>query len=49
MHQNVAAGRPTEVEIFAGHVVDLGERHGIATPYNLSVLWILRATRPPRP
>lgn len=49
MHQDVAAGRPTEVEIFAGHVVELGSRHGIPTPYNQSVLWILRAGRPARP
>ncbi len=47
--QDVEAGRPTEVEIFAGRVVALGAAHGIPTPYNQSMLWILRdrATRPP--
>ncbi len=42
MHQDVEAGRRTEVDIFAGRVVALGERHGIATPYNQAMLWILR-------
>ncbi len=28
------AGRKTEVEIFAGAVVELGRRHGVATPVN---------------
>lgn len=47
--QDVEAGRPTEVEIFAGRVVALGAAHGIPTPYNRSMLWILRdrSTRPP--
>lgn len=43
MHQDVAAGRPTEVDIFAGRVVASGARHGIATPYNQAMLWILRS------
>ncbi|XVX19592.1 ketopantoate reductase family protein [Actinomycetota bacterium] len=43
MRQDVEAGRPTEVEIFAGRVVSLGERHGIPTPHNQTMLWILRA------
>ncbi|WP_242338257.1 MULTISPECIES: ketopantoate reductase family protein [unclassified Anaeromyxobacter] len=34
MLQDVEAGRKTEVEIFAGAVVELGRRHGIATPVN---------------
>ncbi len=42
MHQDAAAGRPTEVETFAGRVVALGAKHGIPTPYNQTVLWILR-------
>ena len=43
MHQDVLAGRPTEVDIFAGRVVELGERHGIPMPHNQTMLWILRA------
>ncbi len=42
MHQDVEAGRRTEVDIFAGRVVALGEQHGIPTPYNRAMLWILR-------
>lgn len=43
MHQDVLAGRPTEVDIFAGRVVELGGRHGIPVPHNQTMLWILRA------
>lgn len=43
MHQDVLAGRPTEVDIFAGEVVALGSRHSIATPYNQAIQWILHA------
>ncbi len=41
MYQDVLAGRPTEVDIFAGRVVALGARHGIPTPYNQTMRWIL--------
>ena len=41
MLQDVLAGRPTEVDIFAGRVVALGARHGIPTPYNQAMHWIL--------
>lgn len=34
MFQDVEAGRKTEVDMFAGTMVQLGEKHGIATPYN---------------
>lgn len=34
MLQDVEAGRKTEVELFAGTMVRLGEKHRIATPYN---------------
>lgn len=44
MHQDVLAGRPTEVDTFGGRVVALGERHGIPTPVNRTVARILRAT-----
>lgn len=42
MHQDVVAGRRSEVESFAGRVVALGVTHGIPTPYNQALLWILR-------
>jgi 2-dehydropantoate 2-reductase len=34
MLQDVEAGRKTEVELFAGTVVELGRRHGVPTPVN---------------
>ena len=34
MFQDVEAGRKTEVEMFAGTVIELGIRHGVATPVN---------------
>lgn len=34
MLQDVEAGRKTEVDAFAGVMVELGKKYGIATPYN---------------
>ncbi len=34
MFQDVEAGRKTEVEMFAGKLIELGKRHGIPTPVN---------------
>jgi 2-dehydropantoate 2-reductase len=34
MFQDVEAGRKTEVEMFAGNVIELGKRCGVATPVN---------------
>ncbi len=34
MLQDVEAGRKTEVEMFAGHIIKLGEKYNIPTPYN---------------
>lgn len=34
MLQDVEAGRPIEIEDYAGTVIRLGEKHGIATPVN---------------
>lgn len=34
MLQDVEAGRKTEVEIFAGKVIEMGKKHNIPTPYN---------------
>ena len=42
MLQDVDAGRPTEVEIFAGTVCRLGRLHGIPTPANDRALLELR-------
>ena len=46
MLQDVEAGRPTEVEMFAGKVVALGREHGIATPVNAALRHILRVLTP---
>jgi 2-dehydropantoate 2-reductase len=42
MLQDIQAGRKTEVDNFAGKVVDLGKQYGITTPVNKTVLWIIR-------
>jgi len=34
MHQDVAAGRTTEIEFICGHVVRTAAKHGIPTPFN---------------
>ena len=34
MHQDILAGRKTEVDIFAGEIIKLGKKFGIQTPYN---------------
>lgn len=41
MLQDVEAGRKTEVEMFAGKVVELGAVHGIPTPVNETLLCII--------
>jgi 2-dehydropantoate 2-reductase len=43
MLQDVEGRRETEVDIFAGTVVDLGERYGVPTPVNRTLLTIIRA------
>lgn len=42
MLQDVEAGRKTEVEMFAGKVVRLGQQYNVPTPINETVLRILR-------
>jgi len=41
MHHDLQAGRPLEVRWLAGGVVELGRRHGVATPLNRAVADIL--------
>ena len=43
MAQDAIAGRPSEVDVFAGRVCELGERHGIATPVNRLLRQLLKA------
>jgi len=42
MLQDVEARRKTEVEIFAGKVIELGERYGVPTPVNRTIYQIIR-------
>ena len=43
MLQDIEAGRKTEVELFAGHVVALGAHHRVPTPVNAAILKIIKA------
>jgi 2-dehydropantoate 2-reductase len=43
MLQDIEAGRKTEVEMFAGKVMELGQTYGIPTPVNQTLFYILRA------
>lgn len=43
MYQDVKSNRPTEVDIFAQTLCQMGEALGIDTPANRNVLMILRA------
>ncbi len=42
LHADHAAGRPTEIDLRNGVVVDLGRRHGIPTPYNDMAVTLLK-------
>ncbi len=42
MLQDIEAGRETEVDIFAGKVVELGQQHGIPTPVNEMLLHAIK-------
>lgn len=42
MLQDIEAGRKTEVEIFGGKVVALGQEYGLPTPVNQTVLHIIQ-------
>ncbi len=43
MYQDIAAGRKTEVEMFAGKLIELAEQHGIEVPVNRVLYSLLRA------
>jgi len=42
MLQDVEAGRKTEVEMFAGKVIELGKRHGAPTPINQGLFDLIK-------
>jgi 2-dehydropantoate 2-reductase len=41
MLQDIEAGRKTEIEMFAGKVVELGQKHSIPTPVNETMLRLI--------
>lgn len=43
MCQDVLAGRKTEVEMLAGEMMELGHRHGVATPVNEAFYNLIKA------
>jgi 2-dehydropantoate 2-reductase len=43
MAEDLAAGRPIELDAFSGYVIALGERHGVATPATRLVHGLLAA------
>jgi 2-dehydropantoate 2-reductase len=42
LHADRAAGRPMEIDLRNGVVVELGSKHGIATPYNDMAVSLLK-------
>jgi len=42
MLQDIEAGRKTEVDIFAGKIVELGKTHDVSTPVNQTLLQVIR-------
>jgi 2-dehydropantoate 2-reductase len=42
MLQDVEAKRKTEVEMFAGKVIELGKKHGIPTPINQTLYRLIK-------
>jgi 2-dehydropantoate 2-reductase len=43
MLQDIEGGRKTEVDSFAGTMVELGRRAGVSVPLNEAMLLIIRA------
>lgn len=43
MLQDVLAGRKTEVDMFAGVIIELGKKHNIKTPYNTVLKGLIEA------
>ena len=42
MAQDVSRGTPTEIESITGAIVDLGQKHHVATPTNEALLFLMR-------
>ena len=42
MRQDVAAGRPTEIEVITGAIIRAADRHGIAVPVNRTIYALIK-------
>jgi 2-dehydropantoate 2-reductase len=42
MQEDVQRRRPTEIELLNGELTALGARHGVETPYNSRVLYLVK-------
>lgn len=43
MLQDVEARRRTEIDVINGAIVEAGRRHGVPTPHNESMVWLIRS------
>jgi len=43
MLQDVERGRKTEIDVINGAIVDAGKRLNLPTPYNESMVWMVKA------
>jgi 2-dehydropantoate 2-reductase len=42
MLQDAEAGRRTEIDVINGAIVAAGQQHGIETPCNQSMVWLVK-------
>jgi 2-dehydropantoate 2-reductase len=43
MLQDVEAGRQTEIDVINGAIVEAGRSHGVATPLNDAMVWMVKS------
>ena len=43
MLQDVESGRQTEIDVVNGAIVEAGRRHGVATPFNAAMVWMVKS------
>ena len=43
MLQDVEASRQTEIDVINGAIVEAGNAHGIATPLNDAMVWMVKS------
>jgi 2-dehydropantoate 2-reductase len=42
MYQDIAKGKKTEIDFLNGKIVELGTKHGIPTPFNETLVSLVR-------